>query len=235
MKCWIGLSLLSVLFWVGGCSSDEGGEGNTAVVDPASARSGVAILDLVALARSLGRDQQMQAAYVRRRAGLDKSYKELASKIGPEFEKKKKAYGTTPTDAQKKELSELIAPLRKMATEIKQNLKAFNNKLLNDWQGEVRPLALNVAHKRGAAVVLLHDANRQAGQIFAFDDAINITKEVQFAMMHAGIDVNGVSSPSVPKPKVPVIPEVPEFKLPQIPNFEPESTPSPKSDGAKSK
>lgn len=144
----------------------------------------VAVVDLDAIAKSLGRDKIITnkvAHYVKaKQAGINKERDQLKAKLA----KEKKGLGNKSTDKQKADyvhsVREAELKLRNDVLAARRGAVALRAKLIQKFTDEVRPLAVKIAHKRGFSVVYV----KQQAMLYV-DPRVDISKDVA-KLMSAG-------------------------------------------------
>lgn len=148
------------------------------------AKPAVAVIDMAAVAKALGRDevakQQLEAANQQLRqqltdvsAGLQEKLREEQSKLGE---------APTPEDQQKlKRLAaEAQRQLQQSQAVARQRSVQFQNQLAGKFRAEVQPVAAEVASRHGASTVLM------ANTLLWFEPAVDITGAVIDALRAKG-------------------------------------------------
>jgi Skp family chaperone for outer membrane proteins len=141
-------------------------------------KGGVALIDLDAVAKRLGREaaiiRELQDAGNPMGAQLTEARKELQA----EFEKAKSDIGTKPTEADLQKLAELErnfnTQLQQKQQQAQQELNAKRVALVNRFREEVKPVALKIAAAKSLGAVLI----KTDMTILANDPDIDITDAV---------------------------------------------------------
>lgn len=142
------------------------------------ASGGVAIVDLEAVAKRLGRDvaiaQELKTAGNELGTELVGVQKDLQG----QFEKKKQEIGSSPNQTQQQSLEELERTLntqfQQKQQEAQQEIAAKRNALVVRFREEVKPVAMKIAQGRGCSTVLVKNDN----VILDSSSAYEITDEV---------------------------------------------------------
>jgi len=141
-------------------------------------KGGVALIDLDAVAKRLGREaaiiRELQDAGNPMGDQLTEARKELQA----EFEKAKSDIGTKPTEADLQKLAELErnfnTQLQQKQQQAQQELNAKRVALVNRFREEVKPVALKIAAAKSLGAVLI----KTDMTVLANDPDIDITDAV---------------------------------------------------------
>jgi Skp family chaperone for outer membrane proteins len=151
-----------------------------------SANGTVALLDIDAVAKRLGRDAAIVEQLKARNDSLSESLTQERNKLQGELTKSEEALGTSPTDAQKQELLKLgqglNAQLQSKLQAAREELSAQQTTLIRQFREEVRPVAQKIAAKKGMNIVIL----RSDIVVLSADAAVDITDDVVAEMIGSG-------------------------------------------------
>jgi Skp family chaperone for outer membrane proteins len=158
----------------------------TACQRPAAPNGTVALLDLDAVAKRLGRDvaiaDQIKAENDTLVAQLTKTKDDLQSQLDSSAQ----SLGDKPTDAQKQKLVELGQSLNSQfqvkRQEARQELSQKQTALIQQFREEVKPVAQKIAADKGMNTVLL----RSDLVVLSADPAVDITDAVVAEMISSG-------------------------------------------------
>ena len=148
------------------------------------ARSGngpVAVVDLDAVAKKLGKDKQILQMIEQRQLTLNEQFNAAQQSLIDQLNKKKSEFGELSEDESKqllqlqKQANSILASTR---TQAQTNLTAFQQEVVDRFRAEAKPIAMEIAAKKGCRVVL----SRNDSVVFAFDEAVDLTNEVVAAM-----------------------------------------------------
>ena len=118
----------------------------------------VALVDVDAVARALGRDVAMREQLQSAGAELNTEVRDLAQELKDSFEAERQLLGENPSQEQREQLARmgLEAQTRVQRSQAAAQRKAqeLQVQLARQIQDEVRPVAAAVARERGAQVVL---------------------------------------------------------------------------------
>lgn len=138
--------------------------------------SGVAVLDLGAVAKALGRDevfrQQMESA----RQQLGQQLNEFSTGLQGQLREEQAKLGEAPTAEQQQELREKVAQAQRQVQQsrvlARRKAAEFQSNLAVAFRNEVQPVAAEVARARGASAVALSNT------LLWFEPEVDITGEV---------------------------------------------------------
>jgi Skp family chaperone for outer membrane proteins len=139
--------------------------------------SGVAILDLSAVAKATGQDEAIRQQAEAARAELGAQLQQLATNLEAQLAEEREKVGVPPSEADVQRLQEMTAQARQQindAQTLAQNQAGqFENTLVTEFRAKIDPLAEKIARQRGASAVLAADS-----YLFWFDPETDITDEV---------------------------------------------------------
>lgn len=122
-------------------------------------KGGVAVIDLDAAAKRLGRDAAIVQELKDAGGTLGEQLTQTRKEFQEEFEKSKSALGSKPTEADTQKLAELErslnAQLQQKQQQAQQEIAAKRVALVNRFREEVKPLAMKIASAKGLGVVLV--------------------------------------------------------------------------------
>lgn len=145
---------------------------------PAAGKSsGVAVIDLNAIAKATGRDEAINERMEAARVDLNAQLTQIAGDLENELKEQKDKVGTSPKPAEQQQLQEMAVQAQRQLAEkqqlAQQKAQQVQLELVNEFKRQVQPIAKNVANEQGAnVVVVLDDA------ILWFDSSADITDEV---------------------------------------------------------
>lgn len=153
----------------------------------------LAVLDLGAVAKALGRDEvfkeQVEAAGRQLQQQLTEFTTELQEQLRAEQEK----LGEAPSDEDQLQLRQKVADAQRQVQQsqaiARQKAREFQLKLANEFRDEVQPVAAEVARERGASAILI------ANTLMWFEPTVDITGDVIDAMRARGA---ASGAPSIP-------------------------------------
>jgi len=151
--------------------------GGAEVATASSMRGRVAVVDLDAIAKTLGRDKAITnevGRYLKtKQADINKERDQLKAKLA----KEEKKLGKSPKPKQKAEYESMARQselqLRKDVIDARRGAAQLRAKLINEFTGEVQPVAARLAREKGFGLVLV----KQPGMLF-IDGSADITAQV---------------------------------------------------------
>ena len=144
----------------------------------------VAVLDLAAVAKALGRDeivkQQVQAAGEQLRQQLANFSTELQDKLREQQAK----LGSNPSEDERQQLQRQLVEAQRQVQQsqalARQKAVQFQNQLAVQFRNEIQPVAAEIARAQGASAIAM------ANTLMWFDPALDITGAVIDAMRAKG-------------------------------------------------
>ncbi len=137
----------------------------------------IAVVDLDAVAQKLGKDKQILQMIEQRSVSLNDQVIATQNSLIQQLNQKKAEFGEV-NDAEAKELAQLQTKantiLATTKTQAQSNLTAYQLDIVNRFRAEVKPIAMQLATKKGCRVVL----SKNDSVVFAFDDTVDLTDEV---------------------------------------------------------
>jgi len=167
----------------------------------ASARGGLAVIDLDYIAKETGRSKEISDILSVQKNALDQYMANYQKKANEALDEKKKEFGEQMTDEQKKDLVTLANNLRgQVVQEGRKAQAAFENsrqKLLVQFRSEIKPLAQEIAANKGLSVVI----PKNEGFLLSVDPGVDITADVIKAF-HARKPAPSAATAAAPAPAV---------------------------------
>ncbi|MDZ7827283.1 MAG: OmpH family outer membrane protein [Gammaproteobacteria bacterium] len=157
-------------------------------------RSGVAVIDLDAVARALGRDDVIAQQINQANQQLTSQLGQVAKDLQQQLEEERDKYEVVGDEAQAElEQKTAVANQRLQQTQrlAQQRSAEFRTAVINAFRNEVQPYASEIARERGAVAVVT-----VATPMLWFDAEVDITDEVIAAMRKAGLERTGEASPA---------------------------------------
>lgn len=141
----------------------------------------VAVIDLDAVAKQLGRDKRIVQMIEERQVSLNSQMMKTQDSLIQQLNQKKVEFG----DLSEEEATQL-SQLQKQANAIltttraqaQSNLTQFQQEVVDRFRAEAKPIAMELAAKKGCRVVL----SKNDSVVFAFDEAVDLTAEVAAVM-----------------------------------------------------
>lgn len=148
---------------------------------PASA---VAVLDLGAVAKALGRDEVFKEQVEAAGKELQQQLAQFTSGLQDKLREEQAKLGDAPTEAERQQLQKLVADAQRQVQQsqllARQKAAEFQNQLATRFRAEVQPVAAEIARSKGASSVLLSNS------VMWFEPAVDITGAVIDALRAQG-------------------------------------------------
>lgn len=143
-----------------------------------TSRGGMAVVDLDKVATETGRDRVLSQSLELAQNSLNQQLKKTVENVNEKLTEKKKSYGEELSDAEKKEYSEMANSASNQLRQIENNAKVqyeqFKQKQIAQFRAELKPIAQEIASKRGLAIVI----PKNEGLLLSVDSGVDITDEV---------------------------------------------------------
>lgn len=153
----------------------------------------VAVVDLDAVAKKLGKDKQILQLVEQRQVSLNEQVVATQNSLIEQLNKKKLEFGEVSED-EANELAQLQIKantiLATTKSQAQSNLTNFQLDIVSRFRAEVKPIAMELAEKKGCRVVL----SKNDSVVFAFDEAIDLTDEVTAAIQSKVASANSANS-----------------------------------------
>jgi Skp family chaperone for outer membrane proteins len=144
----------------------------------ASAKGGIAVVDLDKVAAETGRDRQLAQSLELAQNSLNENYSKIFEKAKDELTSKKKGLGEQPSDEQKKELSDwersATTQLGQLQNQARVKFEQYKQTQIARFRSELKPIAQEIAAKRGLSIVI----PKNEGLLLSVDPGVDITDEV---------------------------------------------------------
>ncbi len=171
-KSGVCLLLTGAAMWLTGCGSQFGGS------SASSSHGGLAVVDLDKVAAETGKDIQMKEIFQLQENSVKQQLVKAQFSANSQLEEKKKDFGDTPTDEQKKELAQFhynaTNALGKLQNQASAKLSQARQDQIAKFRTEIKPIAQEIAAKRGLSVVI----PKNDGLLLAVDPGVDITEAV---------------------------------------------------------
>jgi len=136
----------------------------------------VAVLDLGAVAKALGRDEVFKQQVEAAGRELQQQLSEFSTEVRDRLREEQAKLGDEPSEEQRQQLAQLAANAQRQVQQsqalARQRALEFQTGLAAQFRAEVQPVAAEVARANGARTVLLSNT------ILWFEPAIDITGKV---------------------------------------------------------
>ena len=170
-KSGVCLMLTGAAMWLTGCGTQFGGPS-------ASSRGGLAVVDLDKVAAETGKNIQMKEVFQLQENSVKQQLAQAQLSANSQLETKAKEFGETPTDDQQKELAQFrynaTNVLGKLQNQAGSKLSQYRQDQIAKFRTEIKPIAQEIAAKRGLSVVI----PKNDGLLLAVDPGVDITEEV---------------------------------------------------------
>ena len=156
----------------------------------------VAVVDLDAVAQKLGKDKQILQLIEQRQVNLNEQLVATQNSLIQQLNQKKSEFGEISDDEAKQlvqlqnEANKIVATTRVQA---QSNLTNFQQEVVNRFRAEAKPIAMELAAKKGCRVVL----SKNDSVVFAFDKTVDLTDDLVVAIQSKGS--SSASSPTASK------------------------------------
>lgn len=139
-------------------------------------RGGIAVVDLDKVAAETGRTRQLEQSLGVAQSSLNQELTKYYNEAKDKLDTKKKQLGDSTEDL--KQYAELeraeSVKLNQIKTVAQNKLAQFNQKQIADFRDELKPIAQEVAAKRGLGIVI----PKNPGILLSVDPGVDITDEV---------------------------------------------------------
>lgn len=143
-----------------------------------SSRGGTAVVDLDKVAAETGRNRQLAQTIEMAGNSLNQQLAKTVENAKEQLEAKKKGYSEEMTDAEQKELVQWTnsanSQLMQIQNQAKQKYEQFKQEQIAQFRAEVKPIAQEIASKRGLSIVI----PKNEGLLLSVDPGIDITDDV---------------------------------------------------------
>ncbi len=165
------LLLTGAAVWLTGCGTQFGGSS-------ASTRGGLAVVDLDKVAAETGKNIQMKEFFQLQENSVKQQLTNAQASLNSQLEEKKKELGETPTEEQQREFAVLRSKasnaLGNLQNQAGTKLSQYRQDQIAKFRTEIKPIAQEIATKRGLSVVI----PKNDGLLLAVDPGVDITEEV---------------------------------------------------------
>lgn len=159
----------------------------------------VGIIDMERASQETGNTDAAIEALDKLRATLQQQLQDTQNGFQQRFQESQQKAGDTPTDEQKKQLSQLATEAQDALSKAQQNatetLKKKQTELFQSLHANMQTVANRIARQRGMNIVLL----KNSAVILSNDEQTDITDAVIEAMKKQGGDINKPASEMAPK------------------------------------
>lgn len=169
-KSGVCLVLTGAAMWLTGCGMQFGSS-------PATS-GGLAVVDLDRIAAETGKNIQMKENFQFQENSVKQQLAQAQQSATSKLKEKVEEFGDEPTDDQKKELAQFTYSANNALGQLKNQAGTKLNQYMQDqvakFRTEIKPIALEIATKRGLSVVV----PKHEGLLLAVNPGVDITDEV---------------------------------------------------------
>ena len=119
----------------------------------------VAVIDLTAIAKALGRDERLREQLDNASRQLTQQLSDYSDTLRNQLRDERIKLGQTPSAEQREQLVQLTTQAQHKVQQTQalaqQKARAFQLKLVTEFRDEVRPVAMSVAKQRGLRGIML--------------------------------------------------------------------------------
>ncbi len=160
----------------------------------------VAVLDLAAVAKALGRDEAYKEQVQAAGRQLQQQLSEFTSGLQDRLRQEQEKLGDAPTDEERQQLQRMVVDAQRQVQQgqalARQKALEFQTQLATQFRTEVQPVAAEVARAMGATTVLLSNS------VVWFEPTVDITGGVIDAMRARGATSGAPAlTPSADRPE----------------------------------
>ncbi len=171
-KFGVALVLTGTAVWLTGCGMQFGSP------TASSARGGLAVVDLDKVAAETGKNIDMKNVFQLQENSVKQQLARAQMSANSQLDAKVKEFGETPSDEQQKNLQQFRLNagnvLGKLQNEAGSKLGQYRQDQIAKFRAEIKPLAQEIAMKRGLSVVI----PKNEGLLLSVDPGVDITDEV---------------------------------------------------------
>jgi len=171
-KSGVCLVLTGAAVWLTGCGMPFGS--SSASVP----HGGLAVVDLDKVAAETGKNIQMKEIFELQENSVKQQLAKAQFSANSQLEAKSKEFGDTPTEEQQKELAQFrfnaTSVLGKLQNQAGTKLSQYRQDQIAKFRTEIKPIAQEIAAKRGLSVVI----PKNEGLLLAVDPGVDITDDV---------------------------------------------------------
>lgn len=155
-------------------------QSSTPVVEQASTQlsGGVAVIDLDEVARLLGRELTIKQSLTAHETSLNQQLETLRVSYANQLNQRKQELPEQPADGELAQVQafeqQAVKQIQQARQQAQNDLLTQKNNLISAFREEVKPIASRVASTKGLSLVV----SKNDTFLFAFDSAVDITKEV---------------------------------------------------------
>ncbi len=202
-KFGVALVLTGTAVWLTGCGMQFGSSTASAP------RGGLAVVDLDKVAVETGKNIDMKNVFQLQENSVKQQLARANISANSQLDAKVKEFGETPTDEQQKSLQQFRMNagnvLGKLQNEAGTKLNQYRQDQIAKFRTEIKPLAQEIAAKRGLSIVI----PKNEGLLLSVDPGVDITDDVIKAYLakRPAPTVPVAASPAPAKSSAPAAPE----------------------------
>ena len=171
-KSGVCLVLTGAAVWLTGCGMQFGGS------SASSTRGGLAVVDLDKVAAETGKNIQMKEVFQLQENSVKQQLAQAQFSLNSQLDTKNKEFGETPTEEQQKELAQFRykanTAFGNLQNQAGTKLNQYRQDQIAKFRTEIKPIAQEIALKRGLSVVI----PKNDGLLLAVDPGVDITEDV---------------------------------------------------------
>ena len=170
----------SLALVLSGCVASFVGCGQMSGNSPATAtaRGGMAVVDLDKVAAETGRDRQLAQSLELAQNSLNQSLQKTVESAKEQLNAKKKANGSSPSEEEQKEFSQMersaVTQLSQIQKKALAEFEQYKQVQIAKFRAELKPITQEIAAKRGLSIVI----PKNEGLLLSVDPGVDITDEV---------------------------------------------------------
>jgi len=150
--------------------------------------SGIAVLDLDAIASATGQDEQISLRVQAASDELARQLEELVVELDKQIAEETEKLGPDATDQQRAQLTAAAqAQFNESQNFARQQANQLRGQLIQQFIDKVKPIAAEIAERKGASAILT-----ESPALFWHDSAMDITDEVIAEVRARGISLDSM-------------------------------------------
>ncbi len=150
---------------------------------------GVAILDIDAVARELGVEDQVRVDLITMQSDLNAELQRTQATMQAQMNNVEQGAGENPSDADRQKVlqtnQQLNLEFNRLKNQAQQNLAQERVRMINEFRIRLEPVALMAAKKKGLDIVLM----KTTPPVFTHSKEVDITEETTKLAIEAGMKV----------------------------------------------
>ncbi|MDF1849910.1 MAG: OmpH family outer membrane protein [Verrucomicrobiales bacterium] len=150
---------------------------------------GVAILDIDAVARQLGIEEQVRVELAALQKRLAQDLQKTQAQLQTEMNGVQRAAGENPSEQQLRQIratsQQLNSEFARLKTQAEQSLAQERVRMINEFRIKLEPIAKDAAAERGLDVVIM----KVTPPVFTFSSNVDITEATYKLAVEAGMQV----------------------------------------------